>query len=72
MKQRIIILLLLVVIVGITFLLKAQAEQGQMLNNLTNQIEQQDKKIDNLKKQIELIETSTAYPDSNFKSYMSF
>ena len=72
MKQRIIILLLLVVIVGITFLLKAQAEQGQMLNNLTNQIEQQDKKIDNLKQQIELIETSTAYPDSNFKSYMSF
>ena len=72
MKQRIIILLLLVVIVGITFLLKAQAEQGEMLNNLTNQIEQQDKKIDNLKKQIELIETSTAYPDSNFKSYMSF
>lgn len=71
MKQRIIILLLLVVIVGITFLLKAQAEQGQMLNNLTNQIEQQDKKIDNLKKQIESIETSQ-YTDSDFKSYMSF
>jgi len=71
MKQRIIILLLLVVIVGITFLLKAQAEQGQMLNNLTNQIEQQDKKIDNLKKQIESIETSQ-YTESDFKSYMSF
>ena len=71
MKQRIIILLLLVVIVGITFLLKAQAEQGEMLNNLTNQIEQQDKKIDNLKKQIELIETSQ-YTDLDFKSYMSF
>ena len=71
MKQRIIILLLLVVIVGITFLLKAQAEQGQMLNNLTNQFEQQDTKIDNLKKQIESIETSQC-TESDFKSYMSF
>ena len=72
MNQRIIILLLLVVIVGITFLLKAQAEQGQMLNNLTKQIEQQDTKIDNLQKQIESPKTSTAYSNSNFKSYMSF
>ena len=72
MKQRIIILLLLIVIVGITFSLKAQDEQGEMLNNLIKKIEQQDNKIDNLKTQIESIETSTAYPDSDFKSYMSF
>jgi len=66
MYLRIIAFLLLLVLVGITFILQAQAEQGEMLNQAMKASEQLQKSVDAIQEDVEANEligsfTATAY-----------